>query len=105
MGKQFQAIRGMNDVLPEEVAYWQWIEAVIQDVATVYGYQEIRFPIMEQLQLFQRSIGELTDVVEKEMYAFEDRNGDWLALRPEGTAGCVRAALQNGMVHNQTQRL
>lgn len=100
-----QAIRGMNDVLPEDTAYWQQLESVIRDLLARYGYQEIRFPIVEKTELFKRSIGEVTDIVEKEMYTFPDRNGDNLTLRPEGTAPCVRAAIQNGLLHNQLQRL
>jgi histidyl-tRNA synthetase len=99
-----RSIRGMNDILPEQTPYWQAVEAALKDVLTGYGYQEIRFPIVEKTELFSRSIGEVTDIVEKEMYTFADRNGDKLTLRPEGTAGCVRAAMQNGML-NQTQRL
>jgi histidyl-tRNA synthetase len=94
----------MNDILPEVTPYWQIIETALKEVLSGYGYQEIRFPIVEKTELFKRSIGEVTDIVEKEMYTFEDRNGDLLTLRPEGTAGCVRAAMQNGMF-NQTQRL
>jgi len=99
-----RSIRGMNDILPEVTPYWQAIESALKKVLTSYGYQEIRFPIVEKTELFCRSIGEVTDIVEKEMYTFADRNGDNLTLRPEGTAGCVRAAMQNGML-NQTQRL
>jgi len=99
-----RSIRGMNDILPDVTPYWQAIEAALKKVLASYGYQEIRFPIVEKTELFCRSIGEVTDIVEKEMYTFEDRNGDHLTLRPEGTAGCVRAAMQNGML-NQTQRL
>jgi len=99
-----RSIRGMNDILPEVTPYWQAVEAALKKVLTTYGYQEIRFPIVEKTELFCRSIGEVTDIVEKEMYTFTDRNGDKLTLRPEGTAGCVRAAMQNGML-NQTQRL
>jgi histidyl-tRNA synthetase len=94
----------MNDLLPEVTPYWQEVEKTMKTVLSGYGYQEIRFPIVEKTELFKRSIGEVTDIVEKEMYTFEDRNGDSLTLRPEGTAGCVRAAMQNGML-NQTQRL
>jgi histidyl-tRNA synthetase len=94
----------MNDILPDVTPYWQAVEKTLKDVLSGYGYQEIRFPIVEKTELFCRSIGEVTDIVEKEMYAFDDRNGDSLALRPEGTAGCLRAAMQNGML-NQTQRL
>jgi histidyl-tRNA synthetase len=94
----------MNDLLPDVTPYWQVIEEQLKQVLASYGYQEIRFPIVEKTELFKRSIGEVTDIVEKEMYTFEDRNGDNLTLRPEGTAGCVRAAMQNGLL-NQTQRL
>jgi len=99
-----RSIRGMNDILPDVTPYWQAVEQTLKAVLSGYGYQEIRFPIVEKTELFSRSIGEVTDIVEKEMYAFTDRNGDSLALRPEGTAGCLRAAMQNGML-NQTQRL
>jgi len=99
-----RSIRGMNDLLPETTPYWQVIETTLKNVLAGYGYQEIRFPIVEKTELFKRSIGEVTDIVEKEMYTFEDRNGDSLTLRPEGTAGCVRAAMENGLL-NQTQRL
>ena len=102
---KLQAIRGMNDILPEQSLSWQYLESRFQSVVRRFGYQEIRFPILEQTQLFKRSIGEVTDIVEKEMYSFEDRNGDNLSLRPEGTAGCVRAADQNGLLYNQQQRL
>jgi len=99
-----RSIRGMNDILPDTTPYWQAVESTLNEVLTAYGYQEIRFPIVEKTALFSRSIGEVTDIVEKEMYSFTDRNGDSLTLRPEGTAGCVRAAMQNGLL-NQTQRL
>ncbi|OAJ35428.1 histidine--tRNA ligase [Piscirickettsia salmonis] len=105
MAKGIQAIRGMNDILPTESAYWQWLEAAIRDTVNAYGYQEIRFPIVEKTDLFVRSIGEATDVVEKEMYTFEDKGGDSITLRPEGTASCVRAALQHGLLYNQQQKL
>lgn len=95
----------MNDILPSETPLWQYLERCFQNVAGRYGYQEIRFPVLEQTQLFKRSIGEVTDIVEKEMYSFDDRNGDNLSLRPEGTAGCVRAAEQHGLLYNQQQRL
>lgn len=104
MAEIIRSIRGMNDILPEVTPYWQVIETILKDVLAGYGYQEIRFPIVEKTELFKRSIGEVTDIVEKEMYTFEDRNGDSLTLRPEGTAGCVRAAMENGLL-NQTQRL
>ena len=102
---KIQAIRGMNDLLPDESPIWQYLEGVVSTLLKSYGYQEIRMPIVEQTELFCRSIGEVTDIVEKEMYTFEDRNGDSLTLRPEGTASCVRAADQNGLLFNQTQRL
>ncbi len=105
MSKHIQAIRGMNDILPEETPAWRYLEEVVRQLVDSYGYHEIRMPIVEKTDLFKRSIGEVTDIVEKEMYTFEDRNGDMLTLRPEGTAGCVRAAIQNGLLHNQTQRL
>ena len=95
----------MNDVLPPESSHWQYLEKVIQQLMASYAYQEIRFPVLEQTQLFKRSIGDATDIVEKEMYTFEDRNGDSLSLRPEGTASCVRAAEQHGLLYNQIQKL
>lgn len=95
----------MNDILPEQSLTWQYLESTFQKVVARYGYQEIRFPVLEQTQLFKRSIGEVTDIVEKEMYTFADRNGDSLSLRPEGTAVCVRAADQHGLLYNQQQRL
>ena len=102
---KLQAIRGMNDILPDQTPNWQYVEKCFQQAVHRYGYREIRFPILEQTQLFKRSIGEVTDIVEKEMYSFDDRNGDNLSLRPEGTAGCVRAADQHGLLFNQQQRL
>ena len=105
MAKNIQAIRGMNDYLPAETALWQRIEDSLKQVLRGYGYSEIRMPIVEQTSLFKRAIGEVTDVVEKEMYTFEDRNGDSLTLRPEGTAGCVRAGIEHGILYNQEQRL
>lgn len=95
----------MNDLLPADSPLWQYVESVVTDILTRYAYQEIRFPIVESTELFKRSIGEVTDIVEKEMYTFEDRNGDSLTLRPEGTACCVRACEENGLLYNQTQRL
>ncbi|SDO52583.1 histidyl-tRNA synthetase [Halomonas shengliensis] len=103
--KKIQAIRGMNDLLPEQSPLWQYFEGRVRTLMARYGYAEIRTPIVEQTALFARSIGEVTDIVEKEMYTFEDRNGDSLTLRPEGTASCVRAAMEHGLLHNQTQRL
>ena len=95
----------MRDILPEQTALWYWLESRVRQVLDAYGYREIRLPLLEMTELFKRSIGEVTDIVEKEMYSFADRNGDSLTLRPEGTAGCVRATLENGMLHNQIQRL
>ena len=102
---KLQSIRGMNDLLPEQSATWQYLERTVAEVLGRYSYREIRFPVLEQTELFKRAVGEVTDIVEKEMYSFDDRNGDSLSLRPEGTAGCVRACTQNGLLHNQTQRL
>lgn len=105
MANTIQAIRGMNDLLPEQSPAWQQVEAVIRRVAASYGYSEIRMPVLESTQLFKRSIGEVTDIVEKEMYTFDDRNGESVTLRPEGTASCVRAGNQHGLLYNQIQRL
>ena len=105
MAKQFQAIRGMNDILPAESIHWQALETTTREVLAAYGYHEIRLPLVEKTELFARSIGEITDIVEKEMYTFDDRNGESLTLRPEGTAGCVRACIEHGLLHNQMQRL
>jgi histidyl-tRNA synthetase len=102
---QIQAIRGMGDLLPADSATWRFIEATLRDILTSYGYHEIRVPIVERTELFKRSIGEVTDIVEKEMYTFDDRNGVSLTLRPEATAGIVRAGITNGMLHNQRQKL
>ena len=95
----------MNDCLPQDSALWQYVETTLRDTAASYGYSEIRFPIVEMTELFKRSIGEVTDIVEKEMYTFSDRNGDSLTLRPEGTACCVRAGNEHGLLYNQEQRL
>ncbi|HWV16905.1 MAG TPA: histidine--tRNA ligase [Cellvibrio sp.] len=103
--KKIQAIRGMNDILPADSPAWQYVEARVADILQRYGYQEIRFPILESTDLFKRSIGEVTDIVEKEMYTFDDRNGESVTLRPEGTACCVRACEEHGLLYNQTQRL
>ncbi len=105
MGQKIQAIRGMNDLLPEDTALWQQVEQILKDTVSSFGYREIRMPILEKTGLFCRAIGEVTDVVEKEMYTFEDRSGDSLSLRPEGTAGCVRACLEHDLIYNQEQRL
>jgi histidyl-tRNA synthetase len=95
----------MNDILPDVSGTWRYLESVIQDIAQSYGYAEIRLPLLEQTELFRRSIGEVTDIVEKEMYTFDDRNGESLTLRPEATASVVRAGITNGMLHNQRQKL
>jgi histidyl-tRNA synthetase len=95
----------MHDVLPDQTPRWQFVEQQVRDVLATYGYAEIRLPIVEKTELFKRSIGEVTDIVEKEMYTFDDRNGDSLTLRPEGTAGCLRACLEHGLLHNQVHRL
>ncbi|MGL5906478.1 MAG: histidine--tRNA ligase [Shewanella sp.] len=105
MAKQIQAIRGMNDILPTQSPLWQKVEAVLRLSVSAYGYSEIRTPIVENTDLFKRSIGEVTDIVEKEMYTFADNNGDSLTLRPEGTASTVRAGNENGLLYNQEQRL
>lgn len=105
MAERIQAIRGMNDLLPEVTPLWRHIESSFVDCLSRYGYQEIRFPLIESTQLFKRTIGEVTDIVEKEMYTFNDLNGDSLTLRPEGTASCVRACLEHGLLHHQQQKL
>lgn len=105
MAKKFQAIRGMNDILPNETPYWQHIENTLRQIVASYGYQEIRFPLLEITELFIRTIGEVTDIVEKEMYTFNDRDNVSLSLRPEGTAGCVRAGIEQNLLYNQIQRL
>jgi histidyl-tRNA synthetase len=100
-----QAVRGMNDILPPETMTWQHAESVFRRVLQGHGYTEIRFPILEKTELFKRSIGEVTDIVEKEMYTFQDRNDESVTLRPEGTACCVRAGIEHGLLYNQTPRL
>ena len=105
MAQLIEAVRGMNDIGPDESAPWQYVEQVFRELMLSYGYHEVRLPLVEKTELFKRSIGEVTDIVEKEMYTFEDRNGESLSLRPEGTAGCVRAALQRGWLHQPVQRL
>ncbi|AIN46895.1 histidine--tRNA ligase [Candidatus Palibaumannia cicadellinicola] len=104
MVKRIQVIRGMNDYLPEETIFWQHLENLLKQVLVSYGYREIRLPIIEQTLLFKRAIGKVTDVVEKEMYSFEDRNGDHLTLRPEGTASCVRAGIEHGLLYNNIEQ-
>jgi histidyl-tRNA synthetase len=105
MAELIQPVRGMNDVLPEDAPLWALLTANAAEIFESYGYERIRIPVLERTELFSRSIGELTDIVEKEMYTFEDRNGESVTLRPEGTAGVVRAALSNGLLHNQQQKL
>ncbi len=105
MTESLQPVRGMNDVLPDDSAAWQLLERVARETFAEYGYREIRLPLLERTELFKRSIGELTDIVEKEMYTFEDRGGDSLTLRPEATAGIVRACITNGLLHNQRQKV
>jgi histidyl-tRNA synthetase len=100
-----QAIRGMNDIVPADIGLWQRLESAARELFAAYGYQEMRVPVLEHTSLFKRSIGELTDVVSKEMYSFEDRGGDHVTLRPEATAGLVRAMITNGLIHNQRQRI
>ena len=106
MSKSLQAIRGMNDILPEQTPLWRYFESTVAGLLDTYGYRQIRMPIVEFTELFKRSIGEVTDIVEKEMYTFTDRNGDSLTLRPEGTASCVRAVLEHGISGNgEVQKL
>ncbi len=100
-----RAIRGMNDILPEVSATWRFLESVVCEIVQSYGYSEIRLPLLEYTELFKRSIGAETEIVEKEMYTFLDRNGESLTLRPEATAGMVRAGMSNGLFHNQKQKL
>ncbi len=105
MAARLQGVRGMKDILPEETPLWQWLEATVRELLAAYNYREIRLPLLEPTALFERSIGDVTDIVEKEMYTFADRNGDSLTLRPEGTAGCVRAGIEQGLLHNQVRKL
>lgn len=105
MSTILKSIRGMHDILPSQSIAWQKLEATLKSLMHTYHLQEIRTPVLESQELFCRSIGDVTDIVEKEMYAFDDRNGDKLALRPEGTASCVRAGIQHGLFYNQIQRL
>ncbi|HKS93706.1 MAG TPA: histidine--tRNA ligase [Gammaproteobacteria bacterium] len=105
MSASIPPIRGMNDILPDATPRWHQLESVTRTVLAAYGYRELRVPIVEKTELFARSIGTVTDIVEKEMYSFEDRNGEHLTLRPEATAGMVRAGISNGLLYNQVQRL
>ena len=100
-----QPVRGMNDVLPSDAAAWQRLEGIARELFASYAYQEIRIPIVEHTGLFKRSIGEFTDIVQKEMFTFDDPSGDSLTLRPEATAGIVRAMISNGLLHNQKHRV
>ena len=105
MSTKPRAIRGMNDILPEAASTWRYLESVVQDIVRSYGYSEIRLPLLEHTELFKRSIGEVTDIVEKEMYTFKIKDEESLTLRPEATAGMVRAGMTNGLFHNQKQKL
>lgn len=105
MAELIAPVRGMNDVLPDEAPAWERLESAAARIFKSYGYQQMRIPVLERTELFQRSIGELTDIVEKEMYTFEDRNGDSVTMRPEATAGVVRAGLTHGLLHNQQQKV
>ncbi len=105
MSQKQRAVRGMNDILPEAANTWRYLESVVREVVSSYGYDEVRLPLLEHTELFKRSIGEATDIVEKEMYTFDDRNGESLTLRPEATACMVRAGISNGWCHNQKQKL
>ena len=105
MSNGIQPIRGMNDVLPAEIGLWQHLEAALRELVAMYGYEEIRVPVVEHTDLFKRSIGEFTDIIEKEMYTFRDQGGDSLTLRPEATAGIARAAISNGMLRGQKHKL
>lgn len=105
MSDKVSSIRGMSDILPDDTPLWQLVEGTLRDLVTSYGYREMRVPIVERTELFKRSIGEVTDIVEKEMYTFTDRNDESLTLRPEATAGIVRAAIGNSLLHNQKQKL
>lgn len=105
MSEKPRAVRGMNDILPDISGIWRYLESVVREIVESYGYREIRLPLLERTDLFNRSIGEVTDIVEKEMYTFLDRNGESLTLRPEATAGMVRAGMTHGLFHNQKQKL
>src|SRR5512134_699184 len=104
MSELIQPVKGMNDVLADQSPWWDRLESVAHELFAGYGYQRVRLPVLERTELFKRSIGELTDIVSKEMFTFDD-HGDLLTLRPEATAGVVRASLSNGLLHNQQQKL
>ncbi len=105
MSSKLQSVKGMNDLLPAQSPYWQFVERVLREIAGAYAYDEIRTPILEKTALFVQSIGEQTDIVEKEMFAFEDAGGEFLCMRPENTASVVRAGVQHGLFHNTQTRL
>ncbi|MGD9591283.1 MAG: histidine--tRNA ligase, partial [Candidatus Berkiella sp.] len=105
MSLGIKVVKGMKDILPEEIPAWYFVEQQLKSLALAYGYQEIRMPLLEQTELFKRAIGEVTDIVEKEMYTFEDKGGEWLTLRPESTAQSVRLVIENSLIRNQSQRL
>lgn len=106
MGQAIKSIKGVRDLLPDAMHHWHFLESNVRELMSAYGYSEMRTPLLEKTELFKRSIGDVTDIVEKEMYSFEDRNGDLLSLRPENTASCVRAAIQHGLLtNNQTSRI
>ena len=105
MSGAIRSIRGMNDILPQDIHYWQQLEQTAEQTFAAYGFEQIRIPLLEKTDVFTRAIGTATDVVAKEMYSFEDRNGESLSLRPEGTAGVVRAVLQNGLLYGPVKRL
>ena len=105
MPAPIQPVRGMNDILPADAPYWERVESAASRLLGEYGFRQIRLPVLERTELFSRSIGEATDIVEKEMYTFVDRSGEQVTMRPEGTAGVVRAGLSNGLLHNQQQKL
>jgi len=104
MADKLKAVKGMPDILPENIAGWQYVEGCLREIMSRYAYTELRTPILEKTQLFKRSIGEVTDIVEKEMYTFDDQNGESITLRPEGTAGCVRSCVENSLLRNQQQQ-
>ncbi len=105
MASKIQSVRGMNDLLPDQSGIWQFVEGVLRETCDAYGYREIRPPLLERTELFKRSIGEQTDIVEKEMYTFVDNNGESVTLRPEATASCVRAGIEHGLLHNKPAKL
>jgi len=105
MSTPIRSVRGMNDILPKDIHYWKKFETTVEDVFSAFGFEQIRTPILEKTDVFTRAIGSATDVVSKEMYSFDDRNGESLSLRPEGTASVVRAAIQNGLLYGPVKRL